>query len=68
MNKNEEIRQLVIDAFNANELNYKELAKLAGVSERIISYWIKGERVPSDIATVDKVLKALHISVTLGKG
>lgn len=67
MNKNEEIRQKVIEAFNASKLSYTELAKLANVSERIISYWVNGRRIPSDIATADKILKALHISVTLGK-
>lgn len=67
MNKNEEIRQKVIEAFKASGMNYVELAKLANVSERIVSYWIKGERVPSDIATADKILKALHVSVVLGR-
>lgn len=42
-------------------LNQKDLAKMAGVTESAMSYYIKGERTPrSDVLT--RIAKALNIT------
>lgn len=47
-------------------LSANKLAKMAGCSARAITYIEKGERKPRDIYFIDKLLKALNLSIRIG--
>lgn len=47
-------------------LSVEQLAESAGVSGRAITYWEKGEKMPT-IISVDKILKVLGVELKLGK-
>lgn len=47
-------------------LSVEQLAESIGVSGRSISYWEKGQKIPT-LLYADKVLKALKIEITIGK-
>lgn len=47
-------------------LSANKLAKIAGCSARAITYIEKGERKPRDIYFIDKILKALKVSIEIG--
>lgn len=44
----------------------KQIANSAGVTKRAIAYWENNERQMS-VENADKVFKALHVSVVIGK-
>ena len=46
-------------------LSIRELAEKAGVTERAVYYWERGEKNMS-IESADKVFKALEVSITIG--
>ena len=48
------IQQEFIEAVKAYEGTPYGLAKKSGCSGRIITYWIKGERIPRDIEVIEK--------------
>lgn len=47
-------------------MSSKELAEKVGVNERLVRYWETGERQLS-LENADKILKALGVSLTIGK-
>ena len=47
------------------KLSKKELAKRAGVSDTVISYWESGKREMT-VKSANKVFKALGVKITIG--
>lgn len=46
-------------------ISVKELAEAAGVTDRAITYWEKGQKKPT-LIYADKILKALGVQLVLG--
>ena len=47
-------------------LSVEQLAESTGISGRTITYWEKGEKMPT-IIYADKILKVLGVELKLGK-
>lgn len=47
-------------------ISQQKLADLAGVTKRAVTYWENGKRKMT-LESADKILKALHTSVTIGE-
>lgn len=61
-----EIGKIIEKERKKQHLSKYKLAKMAGVTETAIRYWESGERT-MNISSADKVLKALGVTVTIGK-
>lgn len=62
----DELMKMITEERIRQGLTLQELSERAGCSERILEYWEQGKRRPTEIETVDKVLKALNLTYTLG--
>ena len=58
--------KILATCMKEKRITKSELAKLSGVTARSINYYLKDGRIPR-IDTADKLLKALGVSLTLGK-
>jgi len=47
-------------------LNYTQFAALVGCSDKAIAFWETGQRNISDIDLLDRMLKTLGLTVTIG--
>ncbi|MCC7571499.1 helix-turn-helix domain-containing protein [Candidatus Micrarchaeota archaeon] len=64
--KTKEIQELLKKERARRGLNFKQFGILIGCTGRAVSYWETGERlITLDMA--DKVLKRLHMSITIGE-
>lgn len=61
-----EIGKIIEKERKKQHLSKYKLAKMAGVTETAIRYWESGKRT-MNISSADKVLKALGVTVTIGK-
>lgn len=60
------IAKLIKQERMKQELSYEEIAKRAGVTSRSIRLWEKQERSIS-LENADKIMKALNVSIVVGK-
>lgn len=60
------IAELIKQERMKQELSYEEIAKRVGVTSRSIRLWEKQERSIS-LENADKIMKALNVSIVVGK-
>ena len=73
MNKNmdisaiagEMIRKRMLELVESG-MSYRQLAKKADCSDTILRFWRDGKRLPRDINTIDRIMKAFGISFMIG--
>ncbi len=61
-----EIAEIIKQERIKRNLSYEEIAQKAGVTSRAVRLWERNERSIS-LKNADKVLKALDVSLTIGK-
>lgn len=66
MSKAQEIQELILKEWERQGITYQDFAQRIGCSTRSLSYWKTGENTIT-IDMADKALKALGLTVTLGK-
>lgn len=67
MTKDEEILRIIVKEMEKEPLRAKDIAEKIGCTKRTVNYWKSGLRTTITLDMADKALKALGLTVTLGK-
>lgn len=65
MDKSKEIQNLITDERRRQGITYRKFAEMIGTNARLLVEWKNGKGISINMA--DKALKALGLSVTIGK-
>lgn len=57
----------ILDEMEKKNISTRELSERSGLTKRYIDYLKKGEKQVMSIDIADRLLKALELSVTIGK-
>lgn len=62
-----DITEHILDEMEKKNISTRELSERSGLTKRYIDYLKKGEKQVMSIDIADRLLKALGLSVTIGK-